>query len=238
MAALADHPARRAPRARESRRSTSSSRRTGMWSTSSTWSTTARPPGSRSEPGEAETLVPYLEKMRFMLRVEVADVSADYAVVGEPVAQRHPSTVIRRTSSRTRVRRPSRPTTRRRGSTSPCARTSSWSAARSIVPRAELAGVRRRPSAGCGHVGLGGAPRRRRRAARLGYETDHRTIPQEVGWVPSAVHLDKGCYRGQETVARVHNLGAAAEAPRAAAPRRQRLPHSRSRAIPCSSTVA
>ena len=42
---------------------------------------------------------------------------------------------------------------------------------------------------------------------RLGLETDHRTIPHEVGWIGSAVHLNKGCYRGQETVARVHNLG-------------------------------
>lgn len=42
---------------------------------------------------------------------------------------------------------------------------------------------------------------------RMGVDTDHRTIPNEVGWVPSAVHLDKGCYRGQETVARVHTLG-------------------------------
>ncbi len=42
---------------------------------------------------------------------------------------------------------------------------------------------------------------------RLGFETDHRTIPAEVGWIGPAVHLDKGCYRGQETVARVHNLG-------------------------------
>jgi tRNA-modifying protein YgfZ len=42
---------------------------------------------------------------------------------------------------------------------------------------------------------------------RLGFETDHRTIPAEVNWIGVAVHLDKGCYRGQETVARVHNLG-------------------------------
>ena len=42
---------------------------------------------------------------------------------------------------------------------------------------------------------------------RLGFETDHRTIPAEVGWIDVAVHLDKGCYRGQETVARVNNLG-------------------------------
>jgi folate-binding protein YgfZ len=38
-------------------------------------------------------------------------------------------------------------------------------------------------------------------------DTDERTIPHEVGWIGGAVHLDKGCYRGQETVARVHNLG-------------------------------
>jgi tRNA-modifying protein YgfZ len=43
--------------------------------------------------------------------------------------------------------------------------------------------------------------------ARLGVDTDERTIPHEVGWIGNAVHLDKGCYRGQETVARVHNLG-------------------------------
>src|SRR5918993_131453 len=42
---------------------------------------------------------------------------------------------------------------------------------------------------------------------RAGIDTDHRTIPNEVGWIGPAVHLDKGCYRGQETVARVHNLG-------------------------------
>jgi hypothetical protein len=42
---------------------------------------------------------------------------------------------------------------------------------------------------------------------RLGFETDHRTIPHEVDWMRTAVHLHKGCYRGQETVARVHNLG-------------------------------
>ncbi|MFL6089451.1 MAG: YgfZ/GcvT domain-containing protein [Aeromicrobium sp.] len=42
---------------------------------------------------------------------------------------------------------------------------------------------------------------------RIGMDTDHRTIPNEVGLIGRAVHLDKGCYRGQETVARVHTLG-------------------------------
>ena len=43
--------------------------------------------------------------------------------------------------------------------------------------------------------------------ARVGVDTDHRTIPAEVDLIAPAVHLDKGCYRGQETVARVQNLG-------------------------------
>ena len=42
---------------------------------------------------------------------------------------------------------------------------------------------------------------------RVGMDTDERTIPAEVGWIGTAVHLDKGCYRGQESVARVYNLG-------------------------------
>ena len=43
--------------------------------------------------------------------------------------------------------------------------------------------------------------------ARLDTDVDHRTIPNELGWIGTAVALDKGCYRGQETVARVHTLG-------------------------------
>ncbi|GHH36694.1 CAF17-like 4Fe-4S cluster assembly/insertion protein YgfZ [Lentzea cavernae] len=43
--------------------------------------------------------------------------------------------------------------------------------------------------------------------ARQGVDTDERTIPHEVGLIDPAVHLNKGCYRGQETVAKVHNVG-------------------------------
>jgi folate-binding protein YgfZ len=46
-----------------------------------------------------------------------------------------------------------------------------------------------------------------RQEPRLGVDTDHRTIPNETSWLQTAVHLAKGCYRGQETVARVSNLG-------------------------------
>lgn len=40
---------------------------------------------------------------------------------------------------------------------------------------------------------------------RFFVDTDFKTIPNEIGLV--GTHLDKGCYRGQETVARVHTLG-------------------------------
>lgn len=38
-------------------------------------------------------------------------------------------------------------------------------------------------------------------------ELDEKTLPHELDLLASAVHLSKGCYRGQETVAKVHNLG-------------------------------
>jgi folate-binding protein YgfZ len=38
-------------------------------------------------------------------------------------------------------------------------------------------------------------------------DVDDRSLPHEFDWLASAVHLSKGCYRGQETVAKVHNLG-------------------------------
>ena len=45
------------------------------------------------------------------------------------------------------------------------------------------------------------------RRPRIGLETDHKTIPNEIGLLNISVHLNKGCYRGQETVAKIHNLG-------------------------------
>ena len=73
-----------------------------------------------------------------------------------------------------------------------------------LVPRGELeAAATAEP---CG-IWAWDALRIARGEPRLGLDTDHRTIPNEVGWIGPAVHLDKGCYRGQETVARIHTLG-------------------------------
>ena len=79
-----------------------------------------------------------------------------------------------------------------------------------VVPRAELDPVAARlEAAGAGLAGVQAyeALRVEARRPRFGVDTDHRTIPNELPWLRTAVHLDKGCYRGQETVARVHNLG-------------------------------
>ena len=83
-----------------------------------------------------------------------------------------------------------------------------------LVDRRDHADVQRRlTQAGLRQAGVWAYEAHRVAAVRprLGVDTDERTIPHEVGWIGGpglgAVHLDKGCYRGQETVARVHNLG-------------------------------
>jgi tRNA-modifying protein YgfZ len=83
-----------------------------------------------------------------------------------------------------------------------------------LVPHGQAAGWQSRlAQAGVRSAGVWAYEAHRVAALRprLGVDTDERTIPHEVGWIggpgEGAVHLDKGCYRGQETVARVHNLG-------------------------------
>lgn len=83
-----------------------------------------------------------------------------------------------------------------------------------VVPRSEVSAWRDKlVAAGARPAGVWAyeAHRVATQRPRLGVDTDERTIPHEVGWIGGpgvgAVHLDKGCYRGQETVARVHNLG-------------------------------
>jgi hypothetical protein len=124
------------------------------------------------EPGEAPALVEWLDRMRFMMRVEVADVTDELAVVWRPQARVDGAPY----------------------------------SGYVLVPRDELATVAEAAGPACGMWAFE-ALRIARGEPRLGLDTDHRTIPNEAGWVGPAVHLDKGCYRGQETVARVHTLG-------------------------------
>lgn len=156
------------------------------------------------EPGAAPEVAGWLDSMRFMLRVEVADVSEEYAVVGEPDAREWPAaqepavmvwvdhwpTLGVDTASYS-------------GDGEHPAQGRAWREV--VVPRAALADyVGDRPLAG---VWAAEALRIAAWRPREALEVDHKSIPHELDWLRTAVHLHKGCYRGQETVARVHNLG-------------------------------
>jgi folate-binding protein YgfZ len=119
---------------------------------------------AHTEQGAGAALVAFLDRMKFFMRVEVTDVTDEFAVVGLP------------------------------GLTY------------DIRPRASLLDL---PAELGDPVGLWAWEALRIEAgrARVGVDTDDRTIPNEAGLLGLAVHLDKGCYRGQETVARVHTLG-------------------------------
>ncbi|MFP7366152.1 folate-binding protein YgfZ [Corynebacterium callunae] len=84
------------------------------------------------------------------------------------------------------------------------------------IPRNSLqAGVDKLLDAGARLAGLMAytAERVKAQDPELGVDLDDKTIPHEIPhWIGTeehfgAVHLHKGCYRGQETVARVDNLG-------------------------------
>jgi len=148
------------------------------------------------ETGNAQSFLPYLTKMKFRADVVIEDVTDTYAVIGAPgwVSSEYPvwhSPASYLASPEPVVAYvPIRP--------------ASWQVSEIIVPRelleTELSNVR---------IGTWAWEAHRIRAgvARFGFETDSRTIAHELGLITPAVHLQKGCYRGQETVAKVYNLG-------------------------------
>jgi tRNA-modifying protein YgfZ len=155
----------------------------------------------------APALAAWLDRMRFMMRVEVADVTADWAAVGEPVdaeGEEGEPVTWRDPWPRTLPggTRYGAPDDEHPGADRP------WRLV--LVPRAGLVdAVAAREAAGWRLAGTWATEALRAEAwrPRFAHEVDHRTIPHEVDWLRTAVHLHKGCYRGQETVARVHNLG-------------------------------
>jgi folate-binding protein YgfZ len=160
---------------------------------------------------DAAPLLTFLTRMRFRLRVEVRDASEEHAVIGGTAAA--VDGVIARLPARERpvwvdpwpyvsaggwayAAVDPHPGTER-----------DW--AEAVVDRADEAQLA--ASAAEGDVRIAGALAadalriaawRPRRA-----DVDERALPHELDWLRTAVHLSKGCYRGQETVAKVHNLG-------------------------------
>jgi len=118
-------------------------------------------------------VIEYLNKMKFMLEVEVKDESDNYAVLRAPgVAD-------------------------------------AIGGPYALVPKAELKETTEAFNKSHTQVGIWALEAERVAAgrARLLFEVDHKSIPNELGFLNKAVHMNKGCYRGQETVAKVFNLG-------------------------------
>ena len=78
-----------------------------------------------------------------------------------------------------------------------------------LVPRSEVEEMKKTFGGVATQVGTWALDAERVAAhrPRIGFETDHKSIPNELGVLNGAVHMNKGCYRGQETVAKVFNLG-------------------------------
>jgi folate-binding protein YgfZ len=78
-----------------------------------------------------------------------------------------------------------------------------------LVPRGELSATTTAFASANLQVGMWAieAERIAQGRARITLDTDHKSIPNELGLLNKAVHMNKGCYRGQETVAKVFNLG-------------------------------
>jgi len=121
----------------------------------------------------AQTLIAYLSKMKFMLKVDVRDATSEFAVLRAPGA------------------------------------TTDIGGPFALVPRGEVAQMAQAFNAVATQVGTWALDAERVAAGRprIGFETDHKTIPNEIGVLNGAVHMNKGCYRGQETVAKIFNLG-------------------------------
>lgn len=165
------------------------------------------------EPGTVPALVGYLDSMRFLLQVGVADVSEQYGVLGDLAGER--SLAVRPDSVVHWVVPPEFSGTGvtdsgvdRGGSADKYVprRPGTFPAREWVLPRSRLGGsVQEAPH----RAGTWAWEAVRAAAAvpRIGMDTDDRTLPHEVGWIGSAVHLAKGCYRGQEAVARTHNMG-------------------------------
>ena len=160
--------------------------------------------------GTGAGFLAFLTKMRFMLRVEVRDRGEEFATIGTlgelsehptlaagaaapngvPLAWIDPwRSIVAGGFQYAAI--PNHPA-------------ESWNYAEVLVERSRLSELDALPVAGTLALEALRIEAWRPRAAT---ELDATTIPHELDWLRSAVHLSKGCYRGQETVAKVHNLG-------------------------------
>jgi hypothetical protein len=126
-----------------------------------------------TEKSAEDSLIAFLQKMVFMLRVEPKVVSTEFALLRIPGLS------------------------------------DDMGGPYQIIERSQLAARTTELNEKFMQVGSWAleAERVAQHRARLNFETDYKSIPNELGFLNNAVHMRKGCYPGQETVAKVFNLG-------------------------------
>ena len=171
-----------------------------------------------TEAGRGPALVEFLKRMRFMLRVEVSvrDDVAVVAALGEGL-ERLETAISASPAVCLGVWRDPWPGVVEGGTSYDVGLTrahpgSNYRAGLALVAEDALGAVVDAFLAVAPERGLAGssaweALRVEAGRPRWAREADERAIPHELDWLRTAVHLTKGCYPGQETVARTLNLG-------------------------------
>jgi tRNA-modifying protein YgfZ len=166
------------------------------------------------EGADAAPLAAFLDRMRFMLRVEVADRSAEFGVLAAASVAALDAALPASAPNDVPLdwtdpwNEPAASAHRYAPDAGHPA--SEWHWVERIVPRDRMAAATDAVRAGKVQVAGSLAAEALRIAAwrpRLASEVDEKTIPHELDWLRTAVDLGKGCYKGQETVAKVLNLG-------------------------------
>lgn len=166
---------------------------------------------------DVEALAAFLCRMRFMLRVDVEDLSCSHTLVGFASAAdwsdrardavRHDAVVVFKDPWRTSAAGGFAYTTPE--AVEHLEETGySWKEA--LVPNErldDLLEVLRAESVSPAGAQAVEALRVFAFKPLHGAEADDKAIPHELDLLRTSVHLAKGCYKGQETIARVHNLG-------------------------------
>ncbi len=145
---------------------------------------------------EVDTLVSQLQRMVFRAKVTIEDKSADYAVI---------ATWAKSVSGSVISWLDPWPETAVGGCRYGENPTEPWQYMESLVPLAQLESVWKEFKH-CGTMALDALRVAAKRPTGPN-EIDDKALPHEFDWLASAVHMSKGCYRGQEAVAKVHNLG-------------------------------
>ncbi len=154
------------------------------------------------EASSREPLLAWLNKMVFRMKVQVSDRSEDFAVIGRMTGPVEGAAVSNAVDL---VWQDPWPGVVSGGVRYALTWPAKWPWFESLVPVENLQKVlsNYEPAGTMAYDALRVAAHRPRQLT----EVDEKSLPHEYDWMSTAVHLTKGCYRGQETVAKVHNLG-------------------------------